>query len=67
LDPARSIRYTRKQLVAALASFLVVGMAAGAQQRTEKKTPGASVSATRQDEVARISDAALSALWSGDV
>lgn len=40
MDPVRSITYTRKQLVAALAYFLIVGLAAGAQQRTEKKTPG---------------------------
>jgi len=66
LDLVGSITYTRKQLVVALASFLIVGVAAGAQERRENKTPSGSLSPAQQTEATRISEAAKGALRSGD-
>ena len=54
-----------KSLILALTYFLTVSAAAGAPQGAQK-TPGTSLSPAQQAEAARISEAAKSALQSGD-
>jgi tetratricopeptide (TPR) repeat protein len=55
----------RKRFFLALSCFLIVSAAAGAPQSTQK-APGTSLSPAQQAEAARISEAAKSALQSGD-
>jgi tetratricopeptide (TPR) repeat protein len=56
----------RRGTVWALATFLTLSSAAGAPQGTERKTPGASLSSAQQAEGAKISEAAMNAMRSGD-
>jgi tetratricopeptide (TPR) repeat protein len=56
----------RRELALGLSAILVVSVAGGAQQRNEKRPPRESISPAQQGEAARISDAAMRALRSGD-